>query len=57
MKKVYLQPETEIVSILATKMMAASLPGGGNASGELNPGDEGDVKAENSWDNIWDNEE
>ena len=52
MKKVYLQPNTEIVHVSSIQMMAASLLGGGNASEHIEDGAEGDVKTDKDWD-IW----
>ena len=54
MKKVYLQPNTEIVNVSSIQMMAASLLSGGKASESdvFEQGDEGDVKTDKDWD-IW----
>ena len=52
MKKVYLQPNSEIFNVSSIQMMAASLDGGGNASDVIEEGGEGDVKTDKDWD-IW----
>ncbi|MBQ8051358.1 MAG: hypothetical protein IJ197_07265 [Bacteroidaceae bacterium] len=51
MKKVYLQPETEVTLLQQTNMIALSM------YDDPATGDDALVKEENSWDNIWDNEE
>ena len=53
MKKTYIIPETEIVDIAPSSLIAESLGGGDDASRQYDPDTDGDVKYRGRGLNIW----